>query len=154
MTRGAPPPSASPLRRLNERHSPSWLQSLGLLARFRPRHEDRVVSEFEKDIIRRVHDLAELELRDVMTPRVDVVFLTHPVTPEQVAEAVRDSGHSCFPVVTEDLDDVDGVLVSPRLDRRSVLCCCCFSRRVLSFVSSIVRSKADHCKSTMKMIRH
>jgi CBS domain containing-hemolysin-like protein len=41
---------------------------------------------------------------------VDVDFLTVPVTPEAVAEAVRDTGHSCFPVVNGDLDEVDGVL--------------------------------------------
>ncbi len=58
----------------------------------------------------RVDQLVELELRDVMTPRVDVAFLTTPVTPEQVAEAVRDTGHSCFPVVNGDLDEVEGVL--------------------------------------------
>jgi putative hemolysin len=58
----------------------------------------------------RVDQLKKLELRDVMTPRVDVVFLTIPVTPEAIAEAVRDTGHSCFPVVNGDLDEVDGVL--------------------------------------------
>lgn len=58
----------------------------------------------------RVDQLSELELRDVMTPRVDVVFLTIPVTPEAIAEAVRDTGHSCFPVVHGDLDEVEGVL--------------------------------------------
>ena len=91
----------------------------GLLARFRPRQQERVVSEFEQAIIRRVHDLAELDLRDVMTTRGDVTFLTHPVTPEQVAEAVRDSGHSCFPVATDDLDNVDGVLFVNDLFRSS-----------------------------------
>ena len=58
----------------------------------------------------RVDQLSELELRDVMTPRVDVVYLTIPVTPEAIAEAVRDTGHSCFPVVVGDLDEVEGVL--------------------------------------------
>ena len=58
----------------------------------------------------RVDQLRKLELRDVMTPRVDVVFLAIPVTPEAIAEAVRDTGHSCFPVVNGDLDEVDGVL--------------------------------------------
>ena len=58
----------------------------------------------------RVDQLAANELRDVMTPRTDVVYLTFPVTPEAVAEAVRDTGHSCFPVVNDDLDDLDGVL--------------------------------------------
>ena len=70
-------------------------------------------------IINRVHELAHLELRDVMTPRVDVVYLTMPVTPQAVAEAVRDTGHSCFPVVVEDLDDVDGVLFVNDLFRSS-----------------------------------
>jgi putative hemolysin len=65
----------------------------------------------ESDAIHaRVDQLRKLELRDVMTPRVDVVFLTIPVTPEAIAEAVRDTGHSCFPVVNGDLDEVDGVL--------------------------------------------
>jgi CBS domain containing-hemolysin-like protein len=59
----------------------------------------------------RVEQLSELELRDVMTPRVDVAYLTMPVTPEAIAEAVRDTGHSCFPVVIDDdLDEVQGVL--------------------------------------------
>jgi len=59
----------------------------------------------------RVDQLSQLELRDVMTPRVDVAFLNVPVTPEAVAEAVRDTGHSCFPVVVDDdLDEVQGVL--------------------------------------------
>jgi CBS domain containing-hemolysin-like protein len=58
----------------------------------------------------RVDQLSELELRDVMTPRTDVDFLTTPVTPELIAEAIRDTGHSCFPVVNGDLDEVEGVL--------------------------------------------
>ena len=45
-----------------------------------------------------------------MTPRIDVDFLTMPVTPEAIAEAIRDTGHSCFPVVNGDLDEVEGVL--------------------------------------------
>jgi CBS domain containing-hemolysin-like protein len=76
-------------------------------------------SERTQEIIRRVHELAHLEVRDVMTPRVDVVYLTMPVTPEAVADAVRDTGHSCFPVVVEDLDDVDGVLFVNDLFRSS-----------------------------------
>jgi CBS domain containing-hemolysin-like protein len=56
-----------------------------------------------------------------MTPRVDVAYLTFPVTPEAVAEAVRDTGHSCFPVVNDDLDDVLGVLYVNDLFRSSTL---------------------------------
>lgn len=45
-----------------------------------------------------------------MTPRVDVVALKAPVTPEAVSVAVKQSGHSRFPVYRDDLDDLDGVL--------------------------------------------
>ncbi len=78
-----------------------------------------VVSPQMQAIINRVHELAHLQVRDVMTPRVDVIYLTMPVTPEAVADAVRDTGHSCFPVVLEDLDDVDGVLFVNDLFRSS-----------------------------------
>ncbi len=84
------------------------------LARFRARVAGRVESRPHSPeasaIHARVDQLSKLELRDVMTPRVDVAFLTIPVTPEAIAEAVRDTGHSCFPVVNGDLDEVDGVL--------------------------------------------
>ncbi|HEV2427611.1 MAG TPA: transporter associated domain-containing protein [Acidimicrobiales bacterium] len=84
------------------------------LARLRARvtgRDARPDSPELRAIHERVDQLADLELRDVMTPRVDVVYLTAPVTPEAVAEAVRDTGHSCFPVVRGDLDNVDGVLM-------------------------------------------
>jgi CBS domain containing-hemolysin-like protein len=95
------------------------------LARFRARlarHEHVSPPSPEAAAIHaRVDQLSELELRDVMTPRVDVAYLTFPVTPEAVAEAVRDTGHSCFPVVNDDLDDVLGVLYVNDLFRSSTL---------------------------------
>jgi CBS domain containing-hemolysin-like protein len=95
------------------------------LARFRARltgHESTLPTSPEAAAIHaRVDQLSELELRDVMTPRVDVTFLTLPVTPEATAEAVRDTGHSCFPVVSEDLDDVVGVLYVNDLFRSSTV---------------------------------
>jgi CBS domain containing-hemolysin-like protein len=51
-----------------------------------------------------------MDVREVMTPRLDVVALTIPVHEDDVARAVRESGHSAFPVVHDDLDDLVGVL--------------------------------------------
>ena len=45
-----------------------------------------------------------------MTPRVDVVGLATPVSFADVARAVRRSGHSHFPVYTDDFDHLLGVL--------------------------------------------
>lgn len=85
------------------------------------RNERRVTSPEALAIHQRVDQLSERELRDVMTPRVDVAYLSVPVTPEAVAEAVRDTGHSCFPVVEDDLDNVIGVLYVNDLFRSSTL---------------------------------
>jgi len=45
-----------------------------------------------------------------MTPRVDVTGLPIPVHAADVARAVRQTGHSCFPVYDDDLDHVIGIL--------------------------------------------
>jgi magnesium and cobalt transporter len=55
-------------------------------------------------------DLRDMDVREVMTPRVDVTYLTIPVHADDVANAVRTTGHSCFPVVHDDLDDLIGIL--------------------------------------------
>jgi CBS domain containing-hemolysin-like protein len=67
-------------------------------------------SELELEIERRLHALRDTSAREVMTPRVDVVALEQPVSYEDVARAVRRSGHSHFPVYEEDLDRLLGVL--------------------------------------------
>lgn len=92
-----------------------------LRARLGVRETPRTPSPEAVAIHARVDQLSELELRDVMTPRVDVAFLTFPVSPEAIANAVRDTGHSCFPVVRDDLDDVLGVLFVNDLFRSSSL---------------------------------
>jgi CBS domain containing-hemolysin-like protein len=45
-----------------------------------------------------------------MTPRVDVAGLSIPVNASDVARAVRESGHSRFPVYDDDVDNLVGVL--------------------------------------------
>jgi len=64
----------------------------------------------EQFIIDALDDLRDMVVGEVMTPRVDVVALTIPLTVEAVSKAVRESGHSCFPVCGESLDDLIGVL--------------------------------------------
>jgi putative hemolysin len=92
----------------DEQAPPSGLSRLR--KRIAGREETRPKSPEAIAIHARVDQLSELELRDVMTPRTDVAYLTTPVTPEMIAEAIRDTGHSCFPVVVGDLDEVEGVL--------------------------------------------
>jgi putative hemolysin len=68
-------------------------------------------ADAEEARIRQALDLLrETTAKEVMTPRVDVVALETPVSPAAVARAVKESGHSRFPVYEEDLDHLVGVL--------------------------------------------
>jgi putative hemolysin len=67
-------------------------------------------TEHERQILAALASLGDTIAREVMTPRVDVVALSVPVTLDDVARAVRESGHSRFPVYEEDLDHLVGVL--------------------------------------------
>jgi CBS domain containing-hemolysin-like protein len=72
--------------------------------------ETAEAAEQERFITEALEDLRDMDVREVMTPRPDVVALTTPVEAADVAQAVRESGHSCFPVINDELDDVVGVL--------------------------------------------
>lgn len=76
-------------------------------------------SEQERRITLGLESLREATAREVMTPRVDVVALPAPVRFSDVAAAVRDSGHSHFPVFEDDLDHLVGVLFLKDLFRRA-----------------------------------
>ncbi len=64
----------------------------------------------EREIIESLFTLADRPVRDVMTPRVDIVTLGNPATIENVREAVTNAAHSRFPVTGGDLDDLVGIL--------------------------------------------
>jgi CBS domain containing-hemolysin-like protein len=64
----------------------------------------------EHEIIDALFHLADRPIRDIMTPRVDVVALTLPVDIEDVRLAVAATGHSRFPVTDDQIDNLRGVL--------------------------------------------
>ncbi len=79
-------------------------------ARRHGRQPSPQVSEQELQIRKGLESMRDATAREVMTPRVDVVALDVPVTLDDVARAVRRSGHSHFPVYQDDLDHLLGVL--------------------------------------------
>jgi CBS domain containing-hemolysin-like protein len=74
------------------------------------RGDQALEDDQERLILSALEDLRDTSVREVMTPRVDVVGLSIPVHAADVARAVRTSGHSCFPVYDDDLDHLVGVL--------------------------------------------
>ncbi len=73
-------------------------------------HEEGEIEAVEREIIHALFDLADRPVREVMTPRVDVISLTEPVSAADARAAVAVSGHSRYPVVAGDLDELHGML--------------------------------------------
>ncbi len=64
----------------------------------------------EKEMIRSIFDLRETQVREIMTPRVDVKGLEINTPYEQVIEFITKEKFSRIPVYEESLDNIRGIL--------------------------------------------
>lgn len=68
------------------------------------------IEEAEREIIDALFHLDDRSVREVMTPRLDIVTLSTPLTADDIRRAVSATGHSRFPVTSGELDDLLGVI--------------------------------------------
>jgi len=61
--------------------------------------------------------VADMQVRDIMVPRSQMVFVERDEPPEKLVELVVESGHSRFPVIGEDRDQILGILLAKDLLR-------------------------------------
>jgi magnesium and cobalt transporter len=61
--------------------------------------------------------VADMQVRDIMVPRSQMVFVERDESPEKLVELMVESGHSRFPVIGEDRDQILGVLLAKDLLR-------------------------------------
>ena len=64
--------------------------------------------------------VADMQVRDIMVPRSQMVFVGRDESPEKLVELVVESGHSRFPVIGEDRDQILGILLAKDLLRLQV----------------------------------
>jgi magnesium and cobalt transporter len=64
-----------------------------------------------------VLEVSEIQVRDVMVPRSQMVVVQREDPPDRILPVVIESGHSRFPVVGEDRDEVIGILLAKDLLR-------------------------------------
>jgi magnesium and cobalt transporter len=64
-----------------------------------------------------VLQVSAIQVRDVMVPRAQMVVVQREDPPEKILPTVIESGHSRFPVVGEDRDEVVGILLAKDLLR-------------------------------------
>ena len=68
------------------------------------------MDEHEGELIRSAIEFTDLDARDILTPRVDVIGLSTESTAEEAARAFLEHGYSRLPVYRETMDDIVGIL--------------------------------------------
>ena len=117
MTADRPKPAGRWLRRLIESLAgePQDLAELGeLLADARDR------GLIESDVLTMLEGVLQVsgtQVRDVMVPRSQMVVIQRDEPPERILPIVIESGHSRFPVVGDDRDEIAGILLAKDLLR-------------------------------------
>ena len=64
-----------------------------------------------------VLDVTDLQVRDIMIPRIQMTFVRRNDPASEILPRVIESGHSRFPVLDEDRDDIVGILLAKDLLR-------------------------------------
>ena len=105
----------------------SWLEKLSLVLAGEPTSraellqllrsaEERELLDGEAlRIIEGALTVSEMQVREVMVPRSQVVFVRLDESPEEFMPTVIGSGHSRFPVLGEGQDEVVGILLAKDL---------------------------------------
>lgn len=71
---------------------------------------DGGIGEQEGELLRSAIEFHDLDVSDILTPRVDVVAVSDKDTPEEVAELFRSTGFSRLPYYEDTIDNIKGVI--------------------------------------------
>ena len=104
----------------------SWLKELlqgepttrdELLQFLRDSRWEGVLEPEERAMLEDVLEVSETQVREVMIPRSQMVVLERAAPKDDVLRIIRECGHSRFPVVGEERDEVVGILLAKDLLR-------------------------------------
>jgi magnesium and cobalt transporter len=105
------------LRRITDTFSgePRDLESLNeVLAQAKGRG---IIDPDAYEMLEGVLRVVELQVRDIMVPRSQMTIVNRDDPPEDILPVVIESGHSRFPVIGEDRDQIVGILLAKDLLR-------------------------------------
>lgn len=72
--------------------------------------QDGGIDEDEGELIRSAIEFNDVEVRDIITPRVDVSAVSADATVEEIASVFYETGYSRLPVYNNTIDDIIGIL--------------------------------------------
>ena len=107
------------LRRLTQSFGGEPQDREALLAKLHEASERGLIDNEAMAMFEGVLDVADLQVRDIMVPRAQMVFLRRDDPLTRIVPVVVESGHSRFPVMDDDRDDIAGILLAKDLLRIS-----------------------------------
>ncbi len=110
-------PGAGWLRRLAQRLAGGPQTRAGLIAILDTAREDGLVDADAADMIRGVFETSQLQVRDIMVPRAQMVVIERDWPLDGILRAVVESGHSRYPVIGDSRDEIVGILLAKDLLR-------------------------------------
>ena len=108
---------------------PSWLERLGALLMREPGDREQLIgllrSSYDRKLldsdalsmIEGVMQVSEMQARDIMVPRAQMDVIDISDSPDKFIPLVIQTGHSRFPVIEDNKDDVIGILLAKDLLR-------------------------------------
>jgi magnesium and cobalt transporter len=110
-------------------HTGSWLRRITGSLSGEPRdledlnevlgqaRERGIIDTDAHQMLEGVFRVVELQVRDIMVPRSQMVIVNRDDPPEEILPMVVESGHSRYPVIGDDRDQIIGVLLAKDLLR-------------------------------------
>jgi magnesium and cobalt transporter len=109
------PGSAGWWRRLTQRMARGPQSREDLLGLLQAAREDNLLEADAADMIRGVFDTSQLQVRDIMVPRAQMVVLEQTWPLDRLLREVVEAGHSRFPVIGDSRDEIVGILLAKDL---------------------------------------
>lgn len=86
-----------------------------LLELIRDSEQNELIDPDTRDMLEGVMDIAEQRVRDIMIPRSQIITLKKNQSLQECLDVIAESAHSRFPVISEDKDHVEGILLAKDL---------------------------------------
>ncbi|MCJ2375633.1 CNNM family magnesium/cobalt transport protein CorC [Vibrio sp. ZSDZ34] len=128
MNADTPPPSSEGNSKKSEGPSrKSFLERLGQMFQGEPKDRQELVDVIRdsevnelidhdtRDMLEGVMEISEMRVRDIMLPRSQMVTIEKSDELDQLIGLMTDAQHSRYPVISEDKDHVEGILLAKDL---------------------------------------
>jgi len=105
----------------------SWCDSLAFLLHTKPKDRSALIDILREAETRNLLDqdalammegalqMSDMHVRDIMVPRVQMIVVNNNSDPGELLTTIVASGHSRFPVIGNDIDDMLGILMAKDL---------------------------------------